>query len=267
MTQSTSIQINQALLLTRLVDAQACACFERGEIPFYLSVAGHEAAAVGGAAGLGAADWIFPGFHQLGAAIYRQVPLQRLVSRILGTAGDPGLGRELPGFHFSRAARIAPATPNLGAHLLQAYGAALAIKHRGAREVVLAFAGPASEATSAFAQAIGRAREQALPLVVLVEGSGGGRKAQDIANRVKQAAETARAGRGPKILQISQADNAFDGVQDDPALAARVEAAFEAARSSGPPPVGEVFSHVSELQNPVLEQQARWFARTEASDG
>lgn len=266
----------RAVLATEAFDARAAAAFEKRQLPFYLEQTDRAAVAVAAAAAMSPADWIYPGLHQLGVAVWRELDWTALAGRVLASGADPLRGRELPGLICSRRERIAPPTTNLGAHLAHALGCAEASKLRGTADVVLAFAGAASADASACIQALRRARDRELPLVILVDGraprelsaSSIAFDAVEIHAGVATVARLAREGQGPALISIRPAPEdplasleraAGVSAQDVAAeLADDIERAFEAAQAAGRPDATAAFEDVATHDSPGLPGQRRW---------
>ena len=68
-------ELYRLLLLTRRADVEATALQRQGELAVYPPLIGQEAAQVGSAFALAPADYIFPSYRELGAALVRGVDL------------------------------------------------------------------------------------------------------------------------------------------------------------------------------------------------
>ncbi len=78
-------ELYRLMAVTRKVDREAINLQRQGQLGVYASCLGQEAAQVGGAFALGANDWIFPSYRELGAAIVRKVDPAKLLHLYRGT--------------------------------------------------------------------------------------------------------------------------------------------------------------------------------------
>jgi pyruvate dehydrogenase E1 component alpha subunit len=69
------LELYRLMALTRRADLEATALQRQGELAVYPPLIGQEAAQVGSAFALEEADWIFPSYRELGAAVVRGVDL------------------------------------------------------------------------------------------------------------------------------------------------------------------------------------------------
>ncbi|MEC9072158.1 MAG: thiamine pyrophosphate-dependent enzyme [Myxococcota bacterium] len=90
-------------------------------------------------------DFLFGTARDLPAALARGVSLDSAFSQILSQAGDPSLGRGLPGAYNQLEARTALSDGNVGSHLVHACGYGLAARLRGAPSVALGLFGNAAQ--------------------------------------------------------------------------------------------------------------------------
>jgi 2-oxoisovalerate dehydrogenase E1 component alpha subunit len=80
------------MVLTRRVDRQAINLQRQGQLGVYASLLGQEAAQVGSAYALADADWVFPSYREMGAALVRGVDPGKILHLYRGTwlsAYDP----------------------------------------------------------------------------------------------------------------------------------------------------------------------------------
>jgi len=117
-----------AMARARLCDARLENLAAEGRTHVHLGTRGREAAVVGTAAALGEHDWVFPTVHDLGAFLYRGVPLTQIFANAFGSASDPAKGRQMPSHRTARAHRFASAGSLAGTHLSHAAGFAWAAR-------------------------------------------------------------------------------------------------------------------------------------------
>ncbi len=78
-------ELYRLMVVTRKVDREAINLQRQGQLGVYASCMGQEAAQVGSAYALTAADWIFPSYRELGAALVREVDAVGLLQLYRGT--------------------------------------------------------------------------------------------------------------------------------------------------------------------------------------
>jgi len=93
-------------------------------------------------------DQVFGTARDWPAALARGVTFEALALQVFGKAGDPGLGRTLPGAVHDAGRRLALSDSGPAAHLLHAAGFGLGAALRGDDVVALAFFGSAALAQS-----------------------------------------------------------------------------------------------------------------------
>ncbi len=219
------------LLLPRLIEEKMLRLLRQGRLSKWFSGIGQEAIAVGATWAVGPDDWILPMHRNLGVFTTRDVDLGRLLRQLLGRAGGYTGGRDRS-FHFGDLdRRIVGMISHLGAMLPVADGLALAAQLREERRVAVAFTGDGATSEGDFHEALNLAAVWKLPVVFLVENNGWGLSTptseqyscRDLADRgagygmpgvvvdgndvlavveaVGQAADRARSGGGPTLLE------------------------------------------------------------------
>jgi 2-oxoisovalerate dehydrogenase E1 component len=222
----------RALLLPRAIEDKALLLLRRGRLSKWFSGIGQEAIAVGVASALEAEDWILPMHRNLGVFTTRGVDLHRLFRQLFGKDGGFTRGRDRT-FHFGLLdKRIVGMISHLGAMLPVADGLALAARLRKARQVAAAFTGDGATSEGDFHEALNLAAVWRLPVLFVVEnnqyglstpvseqyacanladrGRGygmpgvviDGNDLLEVHRAVSEAAERARSGDGPTLLEF-----------------------------------------------------------------
>src|SRR5882762_3679676 len=225
-------RLYRALLLPRLIEEKALLLLRQGRLSKWFSGMGQEAIAVGVTFALEADDWILPMHRNLGVFTTRGVDLGRLFRQLFGKDGGFTKGRDRT-FHFGlREKRIVGMISHLGAMLPVADGLALAAQLRGEKRVAAVFSGDGGTSEGDFHEAVNLAAVWKLPVLFIVENNQYGLSTptaeqyacKDIAEKaagygivgqvvdgndllavvdaVSQAAERARAGSGPTLLEF-----------------------------------------------------------------
>ena len=222
----------RALLLPRLIEEKALLLLRQGKLSKWFSGMGQEAIAVGVTAALQADDWILPMHRNLGVFTGRGLELERLFRQLFGKDGGYTRGRDRT-FHFGLLdKRIVGMISHLGAMLPVADGLALGAQLKGTRQVAATFTGDGATSEGDFHEAVNLAAVWKLPVLFVIENNQYGLSTpvseqyacRDLADRglgygipgvvvdgndvlavyraVSEAAERARRGEGPTLLEF-----------------------------------------------------------------
>ena len=236
----SDLALYRALRLPRAVEDKMLRLIRQGRISKWFSGYGQEAIAVGCAWALEERDWLLPMHRNLGAWTTRGVPLRPLFCQLMGREGGFTNGRDRT-FHFGLLDhRVVGMISHLGAMLPVADGLGLAAQLRGedapgsgpGQAVALAFTGEGATREGDFHEALNLAAVWSLPVLFVVENNGYGLSTptaaalpvEDVADaaagygmpgvvvdgndvvaviaNVKKAAERARQGGGPTLLEM-----------------------------------------------------------------
>ena len=140
----------QTMLLSRATDDRCLSLQRQGRIGFYVPTSGQEAAQVGATHALRPEDWIFPAYRELGVALTRGVPLERLMDQFIGNSGDLLKGRQMPNHYGYRDYRFMVASSPIGTQITHAVGAALAARRRKDPVVTISFFGDGATSSNDF---------------------------------------------------------------------------------------------------------------------
>ena len=120
------------MVVARRIDSEGTALQRQGQLGLWPPFVGQEAAQIGSAHAIGADDFIFPSYREIGVAYVRGVELPDLVRQWRGNAHsgwDP--------FAFN----MAPSQVVIGAHTLHAVGYAMGVLFEGAESAVVTYFG------------------------------------------------------------------------------------------------------------------------------
>jgi len=131
----------ETLLLNRVVDRRFLMLQRQGRLGFYMTSTGEEATTIGTAACLENRDPIFLSYRELGALLWRGVPLDSMLNQFMGNAADLSKGRQMPVHHCYREYHIPSVSSPVGTQLPHACGYAYASKLRKTSQVAIAFCG------------------------------------------------------------------------------------------------------------------------------
>jgi 2-oxoisovalerate dehydrogenase E1 component alpha subunit len=167
-----AVALLRHIILVRVVDERLVTLQQQGKITFHASALGEEAAIVGAAAALRTRDWIFPGYREFGAALWRGLPLASYVHHVFGTTNDPARGRQMPDHLTAKAARFVSASSPVGTQITQAVGFAWAARMRRDDVVVLTYFGEGTTSSADFHNGANFAGVFRAPLVFFCRNNG-----------------------------------------------------------------------------------------------
>jgi len=220
------------LYLPRLVEEKMLRLLRQGRLSKWFSGIGQEAIGVGLAHALRADDFILPLHRNLGVFTTRGFDLDRLLRQVLGRDGGFTSGRDRS-FHFGALEHaVVGMISHLGAMLPVAAGLALAGRLRESDRVVAVFSGDGGTSEGDFHEAANLAAVWRLPVLFVVENNGWGLSTPTheqyacarladrgpgygmpgvvvdgndvlaVIDAVGEAAQRARAGGGPTLLEF-----------------------------------------------------------------
>jgi 2-oxoisovalerate dehydrogenase E1 component len=227
-----AVALYRALVFPRLFEEKMLVLLRQGRLSKWFSGIGQEAIAVGVTAALQPDDAILPMHRNLGVFTGRGVELLTLVRQLLGRDGGLTQGRDRT-FHVGIPTHhIVGMISHLGAMLPVADGLALAYQLRGEPRVATSFTGEGATSEGDFHEALNLAAVWKLPVIFVVENNQYGLSTpiseqyacEKISDRaigygmagetvdgndvlaviaaVTRAAERARAGEGPTLLEF-----------------------------------------------------------------
>jgi 2-oxoisovalerate dehydrogenase E1 component alpha subunit len=247
--EASDLQVGlRYMLLTRLYDDRMQRMQRAGKISFYIRSLGEEAVGVAQAMALRPSDMLFPAYRQQGAQIVRGISLVDLMSQLLSNTKDMCKGRQLPVMYHSRANNIFSISGNLATQFPQAVGWAMAAAIKGEDNLAATWIGEGSSAEADFHYALLFASVYQAPVILNVvnnqwaistfQGYAGGEQRSFAARgpgygmpgiRVdgndflavfavtQWAAERARTGAGPTLIELVTYRGAAHSTSDDPA--------------------------------------------------
>jgi pyruvate dehydrogenase E1 component alpha subunit len=164
--------LHRGMLRSRVLDERMMHLQRQGRIGFYAEARGQEAAVVGAVAALEPRDYVVPAHREVGAALYRGLPLRAVVAQLLGNAHDIAKGRQMPA-HLGapRALNFIPPSSCVATQLPHATGLAWAAKMRRDPVVVLAYLGEGATSAEDFHAGVNFAAVYHVPVVFLCENN------------------------------------------------------------------------------------------------
>jgi 2-oxoisovalerate dehydrogenase E1 component alpha subunit len=236
------------MLLTRLYDDRMQRMQRAGKISFYIRSLGEEAVSVAQAMALRPGDMLFPAYRNQGLQIARGILLLDLMCQLLSNTRDMCKGRQLPVMYHSKPGNIFSISGNLATQFPQAVGWAMAAAIKGEDHVAASWIGEGSSAEADFHHALLFASVYQAPVILNVvnnqwaistfQGYAGGEQRSFAArgpgygmagirvdgndflavHAVTQwAAQRARTGSGPTLIELVTYRAAAHSTSDDPA--------------------------------------------------
>ncbi|MBM2854136.1 MAG: 2-oxoisovalerate dehydrogenase component alpha subunit [Steroidobacteraceae bacterium] len=236
------------MLLTRVFDDRLQRIQRSGKISFYMRSLGEEAVSVAMAMALQPGDMLFPSYRNQGLHVVRGRPIVDLMCQCLSNTRDMCKGRQLPVMYHWREGRIFSISGNLATQFPQAVGWAMAAAIKGQDDIAVSWLGEGSSAEADFHHALLFASVYKAPVILNVvnnqwaistfQGHAGGERRSFAARgpgygiaglRVdgndflavyavtQWAAERARTGHGPTLIEHVTYRAAAHSTSDDPA--------------------------------------------------
>src|SRR3984957_1067607 len=236
------------MLLTRLYDDRMQRTPRAGKISFYIRSRGEEAVSVAQCMALRPGDMLFPSYRNQGLQIARGIPLVDLMNQTLSNTRDMCKGRQLPVMYHSKAGNIFSISGNLATQFPQAVGWAMAAAIKGEDHLAASWIGEGSSAEADFHHALLFASVYQAPVILNIvnnqwaistfQGYAGGEQRSFAARGpgygiagiradgndflavsavTEWAAERARTGGGPTLIELVTYRGAAHSTSDDPA--------------------------------------------------
>jgi 2-oxoisovalerate dehydrogenase E1 component alpha subunit len=236
------------MLLTRLYDDRMQRNQRAGKISFYMRSLGEEAVSVAQCMALRPGDMLFPSYRNQGLQIVRGIALVDLMCQCLSNTRDMCKGRQLPVMYHSKAGNIFSISGNLATQFPQAVGWAMAAAIKGEDHLAASWIGEGSSAEADFHHALLFASVYQAPVIsergeqsvgdldfpglcgrraTIVRGARPGLRHRRHPRRRQRflavyavtqwAAERARTGAGPTLIELVTYRGAAHSTSDDPA--------------------------------------------------
>ncbi|MGI9325683.1 MAG: thiamine pyrophosphate-dependent enzyme [Pseudomonadales bacterium] len=235
------------MLLTRAYDDRMLRMQRQGKISFYMQSRGEEAVAIAAAMALQPNDMLFPSYRVQGLQIARGRNLVDLMCQCLSNSKDMCKGRQMPiMYHWARG-NIFSVSGNLTTQYPQAVGWAMGAAIKGEDHVAASWIGEGSSAEADFHHALTFAAVYQAPVILNVvnnqwaistfQGVAGGERRSFAARApgygvpgiridgndflavyavTRWAAERARLGHGPTLIELVSYRASAHSTSDDP---------------------------------------------------
>lgn len=233
LTDEQVLDMYRYMLLARKIDERMWLLNRAGKIPFVISCQGQEAIQVGAAFALDREkDWLCPYYRDLGMVlVFGQTARDQMLSAFAKKEDPNSGGRQMPGHYGDRRFRIFTGSSPVTTQVLHAVGIAYGAKLDNKDIVVLTSCGEGSSNQGDWHEAMNFAGVHKLPVIFMVENNkyaisvplnkqvaGGavwkraagygmpgiqvdGNNPLEVYRVVKEAAERARKGEGPTLIE------------------------------------------------------------------
>ncbi len=235
------------MLLNRVFDERMWQIQRQGRISFYVQALGEEAVSVAQGMALRPGDMCFPTYRNQGLFLYRGTSLVDMMCQCLSNTRDMCQGRQLPVLYHDANANIFSISGNLGTQYPNAAGWAMASAIKGEDHVAAAWVGDGSTAEADFHYALTFSAVYTAPVILNVvnnqwaistfQGFAGGERRPFAARGLGLgipgiridgndflavyavtlwAADRARRGGGPTIIELVTYRGGAHSTSDDP---------------------------------------------------
>ena len=233
LTNEDVLKMYETMLMARRVDERMWLLNRAGKIPFVISCQGQEAAQVGAAYALdNTKDYIAPYYRDIGVVLHFGMTPKELMLSAFAKAEDPNSGgRQMPGHFGQKSNRIITGSSPVTTQLPHAVGVALAGEMKKKDFITFTTLGEGSSNQGDFHEGMNFAGVHKLPVIIMVEnnkyaisvpverqlacknvsdraigyGMPGvtidGNDPIEVYKHVKEAADRARRGEGPSLIE------------------------------------------------------------------
>jgi len=246
LTKPRVLEVFRSMLLLRALDERMMKHQRQGRIGFYGAATGQEAVPIAVTEALAPQDWIFPALREGGCMLHRGFSLVTYLSQIFGNSGDLLKGRNMPSHMAAREVNQVSWSSVIGPQISQAVGMAFAAKQKKDDAVALAFMGDGATSSNDFHAGLNFASVWKAPVVFVCQnnqwsisvpttkqmasesvaqkaiayGMPGfrvdGNDALAVHRAVKDAADAAREGKGPALIECLTYRIGAHSSSDDP---------------------------------------------------
>ncbi len=219
----------EVMAMARALDERMWLLNRAGQAAFVISCQGHEAAQAGAGFALQPEkDFLLPYYRDLALALHFGLTPRDVMLSLLGKHGDPtSEGRQMPAHYSSRKHHIITGSSPVASQLPHAVGIALAAKLRGEDSVALTCTGEGGSSQGDFHESLNFAAIHKLPVIFLIQNNGWAISVPQTKQMAVEHVAQRAAGYGMPGVTI-------DGTDPIVVFSAVKEAADRARRGEGP---------------------------------
>jgi 2-oxoisovalerate dehydrogenase E1 component alpha subunit len=290
----------RGMTLTRIFDDRMTRAQRQGKTTFYMKCTGEEAIAIAQGMALRRDDMCFPTYRQQGLLIIRDWPILDMMCQVFANTKDRLKGRQLPIMYSAKEGGFFSISGNLATQTSQAVGWAMAAAYKHDQRIAATWVGDGASAEGDFHHALTFAAVYKAPVILNLvnnqwaissfQGIAGGENTTFAARALgygmpglrvdgndflavyavtNWAAERARAGLGPTLIELYTYRASAHSTSDDPS---KYRPADEAACWPLGDPLERLKKHLiglgewSEDQQKVLEEELTEFVTKTAKE-
>ena len=221
-------EMYRGMVRIRIIDDRLMSLQRQGRIGFYAEARGQEAAVIGSVAAMAPDDFIVPAHREIGAALFRGLPLRTFVAQLFGNGNDVSKGRQMPVHPGSpRALNYLPPSSCVATQLPHATGIAWAAKILKKKTVVIGYLGEGGTSAEDFHAGVNFAAVFHTPVVFFCQNN-------QWAISTPASAQSASETFAVKALAYGMPGVRVDGNDVFAVYAATREAVDRARRGEGP---------------------------------
>ncbi|WP_425447056.1 pyruvate dehydrogenase (acetyl-transferring) E1 component subunit alpha [Dethiothermospora halolimnae] len=161
-TDDKLIELYKTMLLTRVTDIRALKYQRQGRMLTYAPNQGQEATQVGSIAPSEKKDWLVPAFREMGAWLYKGVPLEQVFLYWYGNE---------EGSNYPEDVKMLPVSVPIASQLNHAVGIGMATNIKGEDEVTVAYVGDGGTSQGEFSEALNFAAVFNTPTVFVISNN------------------------------------------------------------------------------------------------
>lgn len=240
------VALYERMAQTRLLDERMLNLQRQGRIGFYVPSTGEEAAQVGSGMAFDDGDWIYPSYRVPGLFLMRGVDIALLVANCFGNEADNCHGRQMPVHYAFWEQKLVSISSPIGTHIIQAAGTAMAQRLKGDKAITAVYFGDGGTSSNDFHSGMNFAGVAKAPCVFVctnnqwaisvpverqtasesmaVKGEAygipgvrvDGNDVLAVYRATREAAERAREGDGPTLLELLTYRRGPHSSSDDP---------------------------------------------------
>jgi 2-oxoisovalerate dehydrogenase E1 component alpha subunit len=243
----TLLEALRLMVLNRAYDDRMQRMQRQGKVTFYIQALGEEAVSIGAGLAFEDGDMLFPAYRNQGLYIMRGTGLVEMMCQCLSNSRDMCKGRQMPIFYQNRKKNLFTISGNLATQYPHAVGWAMGAAIKGERNIAASWVGDGSTAEADFHYALTFAAVYNAPVILNVtnnqwaistfQGFAGGERRPFAARGLglgipglrvdgndllavyavtKWAADRARGGGGPTLIELVTYRGGAHSTSDDP---------------------------------------------------
>mmetsp|Transcript_11935 Transcript_11935/g.19382 ORF Transcript_11935/g.19382 Transcript_11935/m.19382 type:complete len:479 (-) Transcript_11935:432-1868(-) len=167
-----ALQLYRSMVRLQMMDNVFYDAQRQGRISFYMTHTGEEACSVASAAALDPGDPVFSQYREAGALLWRGFTPQEFADQCFGNSGDLGKGRMMPVHYGSKELNFHTISSPLGTQIIQAAGAAYALKMDNSGLCAMCYFGEGAASEGDFHAGLNFAASLGVPVVFFIRNNG-----------------------------------------------------------------------------------------------